>query len=126
MAESIEKIIDSNLNVLEFMWSKWQPMPSPESCRKITAPKNSGVYQIRNKQTEKLILFGSGKECQKRMKSLFPTPHGTGTRNNLDKRNHVLDHWKNLEYRTMETGTIEEAKKIENILKAKKNHLFNT
>ncbi len=84
------KIIEDALDKLESMWSEWQLMPSPENCRNITGPKNSGVYQIRNKQTGNLILFGSGKKCQKRMKSLFPPPHGTGTRNNLKKRNHVL------------------------------------
>jgi hypothetical protein len=95
MVDSVMKIIEDALDKLESMWSEWQLMPSPENCRSITGPKNSGVYQIRNKQTGNLILFGSGKKCQKRMKSLFPPPHGTGTRNNLKKRNHVLDYWRN-------------------------------
>ena len=107
-------------------WSKWQPIPEPENCRQIDGPAESGVYQIRNKESNKLILFGIGNPCQGRMRSLFPKPYGTGTRNNACKREYVLHNWKNLEYRTMETDTTEEAKTVENALKAKKNHLFNT
>lgn len=122
----IENIINDALKKLERMWSDWQPIPPPETCRKIDAPKGSGVYQIRNKKNDKLILFGIGKECQKRMKSLYPSPHGTGTRNNVDKREYVLKNWKNLEYRTMETNNRDEAEVVEKMLKAKNNHYFNT
>lgn len=101
-------------------------MPAPELCRAIEGPKHTGVYQIRNKTTNQLIQFGIGKECSKRMKSLFPAPHGTGKRNNADKRKYILDNWKNLEYRTLATATREEAKKIEDVIKAENNHLFNT
>jgi hypothetical protein len=107
-------------------WSKWQPMPEPEKCRQILGPANSGLYQIRNRQSNELILFGVGKRCQKRMKSLYPKPFGTGTRNNEAKRKYVLENWKVLEYRTMETSTREKAKEIEDTIKAVKNHRFNT
>jgi len=111
---------------LNSKWSEWQPMPEPKNCRKINAPAKSGLYQIRNKESNELILFGIGKQCQKRMKSLYPKPFGTGTRNNECKRKYVLDNWEKLEYRTRETDTRGEAKTIEDCLKAKKNHLFNT
>lgn len=126
MDSSIAKIIDDALDKLESRWSEWQMMPCPENCRKILGPKNSGIYQIRHKQTERLILLGTGKECQKRMRSLFPSPYGTGRRNNERKRNYVLKHWKNLEYRTMETNCIEDAISIEHIMIARNNHCFNT
>ena len=125
-AQSIEKIIDDALKKLEGLWDKWQLMPSPENCRNIAGPKNSGVYQIRNKNTRELILFGIGEECQKRMKSLFPAPYGTGTRNNEYKRKYILEHWENLEFRTMETDGIETTKSVEHLLIARINHLFNT
>ena len=73
-----------------------------------------------------LIQFGIGKECQERMKSLFPKPFGKGTRNNENKRKYILMNWRQLEYRTMATTTRFEAKGIEDELKALNNHLFNT
>ena len=126
MNDSIEKIIDEALKKLEEFWNDWQPMPSPEKCRKIGGPKSSGVYQVINNQTGELILFGIGEKCQKRMKSLFPSPYGTGTRNNEYKRSYILENWQVLEYRTLETGKIETAKSIEHLLIARNNHLFNT
>jgi hypothetical protein len=107
-------------------WSEWKPMPAPENCRLIEGPKGPGVYQIRNKNNKQFIQFGIGEECQQRMRSLFPQPYGTGTRNNDDKREFVLKNWQSLEYRTLETDTREEAKRIEDKLKAQKNHRFNT
>ena len=107
-------------------WKDWKPMPYPENCRRIEAPLGPGVYQIRNKTTKQLIQFGIGIECQKRMRSLFPAPFGTGKRNNADKRTYILQNWKDIEYRTLETSTREEAKIIEDNLKALNNHLFNT
>lgn len=101
-------------------------MPKPENCRNIVGPAESGVYQIRNKESNYLILFGIRKKCRNRMKSLYPSPFGTGTRNNECKRKYVLDNWRKLEYRTMKTESREEAKRIEDSLKADKNHVFNT
>ncbi len=126
MVESIEIIIDEALSKLEVIWDEWQPMPSPKNCRNIDGPKSSGVYQIINDQTGELILFGIGEECQKRMKSLFPAPYGTGTRNNEYKRKYILENWQVLKYRTIETDKIETAKSIEHLLIARSNHLFNT
>ena len=107
-------------------WTNWKPMPAPDNCRKIEAPEKAGVYQIRNKKTNQFIQFGIGGECQKRMKTLYPQPHGTAGRNNQDKRNYILENWENLEYRTLVTDTRDEAKQIEDGIKAQSNHLFNT
>lgn len=106
-------------------WSKWKQMPSPDECRRIDGPRGPGVYQIRNKLTNQYIQFGISIECQKRMKSLFPSPQGSGKRNNTDKREYILKNWTNLEYRTFETETREEAKRIEDGIKKQNNHLFN-
>jgi hypothetical protein len=79
MDDSIAKIIDDALNKLEPLWSdEWQPMP--KSRKEIIGPKNSGVYQVRNRISEKLILFGSGVKCQERMKTLY------GGRKNQSKK----------------------------------------
>ena len=101
-------------------------MPAPEQCRFIIAPEGPGVYQLRNRKTNEQVLFGIGKECRKRMKSLFPAPFGTGKRNNGEKRNYILQNWQHIDYRTCSTATREEAKAIEDVLKAQQNHIFNT
>lgn len=107
-------------------WSSWTPLPPPQNCREIKGPEGPGVYQIRNKVTQQFILFGIGVECRKRMKSLFPEPYGTGKRNNSNKREYVLTNWQVLEYRTLSTRTREEAKLIEDGIKAQNIHLYNT
>jgi len=107
-------------------WTLWKSMPSPADCRKIEGPEGPGIYQIRNKLSGQFIQFGIGIRCQYRMKSLFPKPFGTGTRNNEDKRKYLLQNWQLLEFRTMATNTREEAKTIEDGIKAQNNHLFNT
>lgn len=126
MPEIFQQILENALDEIEREWGDWAPMPSPENFRQIEGPQEAGVYQIRDRDRKELILFGSGNECRKRMKSLFPKPYGVGTRNNLEKRNFVLENWKELEYRTIETTCEEEAQAIEGLLKAKKNHRFNT
>jgi len=107
-------------------WSNWKKMPAPEVCRQIEGPEGCGVYQIRNKKTNQFIQFGESKNCRERMKSLFPKPFGTGTRNNEEKRKYILETWKELEYRTYEADSKQEAVKIDRQLKAQKIHLFNT
>ncbi len=108
------------------MWSEWKPMPKPARCRNIAGPDGAGVYQIRNTKLNIFVLFGIGTNCRKRMKSFFPAPDGTGTRNNKCKREYVLHNWPVLEYRTMETENREIAKSIENDMKNQHNHIFNT
>ncbi len=107
-------------------WSEWKAMPSPENCRDIDGPDGPGVYQIKNRKTDEFIQFGESGTCQKRMKSFFPKPYGVGTRNNENKRIYVLNNWKNLEYRTVETNTKEDAVEIDKYLKSLNNHKFNT
>ena len=107
-------------------WKSWKLMPAPEECRSIDGPDGPGVYQIRNSATREYIQFGIGNLCRKRMKSLFPKPYGVGTRNNEEKRNYILKNWQQLEYRTLSTGTREEAKRIEDQLKALQIHRYNT
>lgn len=107
-------------------WSAWKPMPSKETCRQIEGPDGPGVYQLKNKATNELILFGIGKRCRKRMKSLFPAPYGTGKRNNAEKRKYVLENWQNLVYRTIQTETRAIAKSEEDKIKLGIRHVFHT
>lgn len=115
---------DSGMEKLN--WSKWKPMPSPESCRTIEGPPGPGVYQIRSRVTIEFIQFGESKECQKRMRSLFPKPFGVGTRNNESKRVYVLQNWKKLDYRTIEVDSKADAVTIDKYLKSLNIHKFNT
>jgi len=111
---------------LKKQWTIWQALPTPEECRQIVAPDGPGVYQLRNRKTKELVLFGIGRECRKRMKSLFPAPYGSGKRNNFSKREYILKNWRDIDYRTWATDTREEANELEDGLKAKRNHIFNT
>jgi hypothetical protein len=99
------------------IWSEWKKMPPPDLCREITGPACAGVYQVRNHKTLENILFGIGSKCQARMKSLYPKPYGTGTRNNAAKRSFILENWAELEYRTIATKNRESAKAIEGRLR---------
>jgi len=89
-------------------WTKWVPFPKPEEMRQIEAPKDFGVYQLRNTRTNEYVLFG------------------IGTRNNTEKREYVLANHKDIKYRITSTKNREEAKRIEENLKAQNNHIFNT
>src|SRR5690554_5920231 len=100
-------------NIEKLPWSIWTKMPNKENCRDISGPMGPGVYQVRNIISNNKILFGRSKACQQRLRSLFPKPFGTGTRNNEDKREYVLEHCHNLEYRCLATATVMEAKVIE-------------
>lgn len=114
------------MTMINKTWTVWQKMPAPNCCLEIKGPTGPGVYQIRNKLTLEYILFGIGKDCQKRMQSLYPKPYGRGTRNNDTKRKYILQNWQILEYRTLKTSTRKEAEEIERELKALNNHKFNT
>jgi hypothetical protein len=62
------------------------------------------------------------------MCSLLPKPLGTGTRNNESKRNYLLKHLSDIEYRTCACETREEAAEIEREIKQTPNngYIFNT
>lgn len=107
-------------------WSDWSQMPIPTAIRKIEVPRSSGVYQLRNRATGELILFGISVNLRRRMKSLMPKPYGTGKRRNEMKRTYVLENHSDLEFRIQETSSRVAAVEIEHLLKVQKNHRFNT
>ncbi len=80
-------------------WSPWLPFPDPRKGDYLTAPLGPGVYQVRHHGRADMVLFGMSAHCASRMSSLLPKPFGTGTRNNSAKRDYVLGHLKELEYR---------------------------
>jgi hypothetical protein len=106
-------------------WSRWQRFPDPRMGEFLHAPLGAGVYQLRNRATGRLILFGIGKQCANRMSSLLPKPLGCGTRNNEHKRQYVLDHLTDIEYRCIACTTRRGAEAIERQF-AKDDYLFVT
>jgi len=108
-------------------WSKWLPFPDPRKGEYLVAPFGPGVYQLRNKRKGKLVLFGRSKNVSHRMTSLLPNHFGSGTRKNLPKKEYILNHLADIEYRTLPCATMQEAKQKENDLRVhKKEYMFST
>jgi hypothetical protein len=101
-------------------WSEWRRFPDPREGGLLTAPLGPGCYELRRSDTGKLILFGMGGHVALRMTSLLPAPLGHGRRNNADKRNYILTHIENVEYRTLACLNREQAAEYERRLKAGK------
>ncbi len=98
-------------------WSEWRSFPDPRHCGLLIAPIGAGCYELRRKDTGKLILFGMSGHVALRMTSLLPKPYGRGTRNNEHKRKYVLAHIEAIEYRTLACPTRQQAKDCERELK---------
>ena len=132
------------VDIEKYPWTEWEPFPNPFSdsfdnlkqfgslrlrLRDIVLkkPKSPGVYQLRNKKTKEFVLFGEGAILFERMCSLLPhEAGGRGNRNNFKKREYVKKNLNEIEFRILHTKTKKEAKKIDNILKSLKIHIFNT
>ena len=108
-------------------WSEWLPFPDPRLGGYLVAPFGPGAYELRNKETGELVLFGSGRNVACRMSSLLPPPLGQGTRNNARKRDYVLAHLDEVEYRTLSCKTEADAKVEESRLRLKsREYKFDT
>jgi hypothetical protein len=105
-------------------WSEWQPFPDPRNNDYLYAPFGPGVYELRHKHTEELILFGRSKNVAYRVTSLLPRPLGRGTRRNDAKREYVQKNIEDIEYRTLACASEEEAKEVERQLKAEGGYKF--
>ena len=115
------------MNDLEkFDWSEWRHFPDPTKKGILVSPFGPGLYQLRNKKTNDLILFGIGGHLSQRMTSLLPKPYGIGTRKNEKKREYVWNNIEDIEYRTISTQTRNESLIIEKVIKGMNIHLFNT
>lgn len=115
------KMIDKKYN-----WTNWRKFPDPRKGDYLCTPFGCGVYQLRNSRTGEYVLLGRGKHLAYRMTSLLPTPYGCGTRNNIKKRNYVLAHISDIEYRTIAFLSEDEMKSCEKELKSYGIHIFNT
>ncbi len=107
-------------------WSRWLAFPDPGKGGYLSAPFGPGVYEVRNRQTRDLVLFGHGKNFAYRMSSLLPAPLGAGNRNNARKREYVLTHLANIEYRTKASTSKKEAENEERALRDRNSYIFPT
>jgi hypothetical protein len=107
-------------------WTEWRPFPDPRQCEYLYAPFGPGVYELRNHRTGQHVLFGRGENVAYRMSSLLPSPLGHGTRNNADKRQYVLQHLPDIEYRTMACASRQETLEFEAALKYSQRFIFRT
>jgi hypothetical protein len=106
--------------------SPWLPFPDPRRGDFLQAPYGPGLYELRNRATGELVLFGIGANCAERMSSILPEPYGCGRRRNCTKREYVLANLKDIEYRCRAFSTRDEAKAAEDELRQLGKYLFQT
>ena len=107
-------------------WTNWKPFPDPTKGELLTAPLGPGCYELRLKQSGRLVLFGSAGHVASRMTSLHP--QGSGTRRNVDKRKFVGEHLSQIEYRTIAATSRAAAKEYERqeLWSNRKKYKFST
>lgn len=105
-------------------WSGWRRFPDPRCEGFLVAPFGPGCYELRN--GGQLVLVGIGNNVAYRMSSLLPKPLGRGTRNNAAKRDYVLAHLGEIEYRTLACGSRREAAQLERERKSQARYLYPT
>lgn len=107
-------------------WTAWRPFPDPRKLKYLVSPFGPGIYELRDRRSSARVLVGSGKNCAFRLSSLLPAPLGQGTRNNSEKRDHVLQNLKDIEYRTRACASVVEARSAERLLRRSRRYLFGT
>lgn len=111
---------------LTYNWSEWRPFPNPRKGDYLHAPFGPGVYELRHRASGESILLGQSGNAAQRMTSLLPKPLGQGHRNNEEKREYVLAHIDDIEYRTLACIDVAEAKQIERDLRTNGRYKFST
>ena len=107
-------------------WSTWRPFPDPSKGDFLSAPFGPGVYELRRAGTRNLILIGMNKNCAYRMSSLIPSPNGTGTRGNKEKREYVQKRIRKIEYRCIACDSTSSAREIETERLAANTYKYHT
>ena len=81
-------------------WSAWRRFPDPRAGGLIVAPIGAGAFELRHVGTGERVLFGAGEHVAERLTNLLPVSLGLRRRNNASKRQYILRHLDELEYRT--------------------------
>lgn len=109
-----------------YNWSEWLEFPNPMKNGILVAPFGKGVYQLKNRATNKFVLFGCGNNVAYRMSSLLPKPYGQGTRNNEGKREYVLNNIEDIIYRTISFTDYIEMKRVEKEVKLMERYIYKS
>jgi hypothetical protein len=114
--------------VADETWSQWRPFPSPNKRGILVAPFGPGCYELRRRDTGRKILFGRGSNVAFRMTSLLPSGEGgAGERTNKAKREYVLKHLAQIDYRTCACADRGQAIAVEReLLRKASEYLFDT
>ena len=102
-------------------------VPDPEDGGLLHAPFGAGVYQLRNRKTGGMVLFGESKNVATRMSTLLPPPLGAGggQRSNEKKKQYVQRYRSNIDYRTKACADKSSAVAEERTF-SKKDYMFRT
>ena len=111
----------------KWRWSAWRAFPDPEDGGLLHAPFGAGVYQLRNRKTGEMVLFGESKNVATRMPTLLPPPLGAGggQRSNEKKKQYVQRYRSNIDYRTKACADKSSAVAEERTF-SKKDYMFRT
>ena len=82
-------------------WSAWRHFPDPRAGGMVVAPIGAGLFELRRIETGELVLFGAGEHVAARLTNLLPATLGASLRKNASRRQYILRHLDDLEYRTM-------------------------
>jgi hypothetical protein len=108
-------------------WSCWRRFPNPCVGGILVAPLGAGCYQLRRADTGQKVLFGMARNVARRMSSLLPwAAGGGGHRSNTRKRNYVLRHLDDIQYRTCACAHVKDARATERWLRESERHHFHT
>ncbi len=106
-------------------WSRWRPFPDPRLGGYLSAPFGSGVYELRNRTTRKLVYCGEGGNVAKRMTSLLPDrAGGAGTRKNVGLSEYVCANLVDIEFRTKACSDKAAARTEENKMHNENDYYF--
>lgn len=88
-------------------WGRWNHMIHPAKCMEFHLHGGPMLYQVRNRYERQNILCGAVVPHEILMGIFFPTPYGIG--NYPEANQYILKNYNLLDYRTMKTGSYEEA-----------------
>jgi len=55
-------------------WSRWRPFPNPRADESLTAPFGPGLYELRRRSDQRLILIGVGDNVATHAHTHRPSP----------------------------------------------------
>ncbi len=90
-------------------WSGWKRFPDMESGEHVDAPLGPGVYEVRHTLTGRVIAFGHTANVANALADL-KLNGGAGTFARLFRKQPLVSHVADLEYRTCAVGTRAEAR----------------